>query len=71
MLFMNSVLFPKNSATRSNRIFIGILISSINSLRQFLASTFDFDGCKLINAVSVNSCAHVFPFSDLNLGNNV
>ena len=43
----------------------------INTLRKFPASAFDFEGYKLINSVSVNSCAHVFPFSDLNVGNNV
>ena len=47
------------------------MISSINSLIKFLSSAFDFEGCKLINSVSVNICAHMFPFSDLNLGNNV
>ena len=71
MVFMNSVLAPKKSVALSKCIFIGIPISSIKSLRQFPASAFDFEGCKLINSVSVNSCTHVFPFSDINLGNIV
>ena len=71
MLFMNSVIASKNSADRSKHIFTGISISLINFLRKYPASAFDFEGCKLINSVSVNRCAHMFPFSDLNLENNV
>ena len=44
----------------------------INKLvKKFPASEFLFEGCKLINSLSVNICAHVYLFSDLNLGNNV
>ena len=68
---MNSVPSPKNYASLSNHTFIGILISSINSLRQYPASAFEFEVCNLIDSVSVNICAHVFLFSDINSGNNV
>ena len=46
-------------------------MSSIISLKHSPASPFDFDGCRLINYVSVKSCVHLFLFGDLDLENSV